>query len=74
MRFTRTETCKYIADQTAELAKLAIAADLETVRYLLEMTQLEANNQVIAELKPCRVDRPTRDNKLSEEMLVASAP
>ena len=51
MTFTREETCRYISEQTSELAKLAVNADLGDLVYLLQMAQLEADNAVVSELK-----------------------
>lgn len=48
MAYTQRETCQFIAEQTAELARLAVAADLKTINVLLSMAQIEADNQVIA--------------------------
>lgn len=46
MRFTRSETCSYIASHTAELAKLADAAKLSDLAYILRMAELEARNSL----------------------------
>jgi hypothetical protein len=55
MAFTQQETCEFIAEHTAGLARLATSADLGTISYLLSMTQIEADNQVIARRKPKKV-------------------
>jgi hypothetical protein len=55
MQFSRLETCEFIAAQSAELGKLAMAADLPALSYLLEMARLEADNSAMAER---RLSRP----------------
>jgi phage terminase Nu1 subunit (DNA packaging protein) len=52
MRFTQKQTRTYIAEQAAELAKLAAGAKLKEVARLLELAALQANNAPMAELKP----------------------
>ena len=51
MRFSKTETCTYIADCTAQLAKLAIEAGINDLSFLLEMAVREANDEAIKRIK-----------------------
>ena len=52
MRFTQQQTRTYIADQAAELAKLAAGAKLKEAARLLELASLQANDAASAESKP----------------------
>ena len=52
MRFSQTDTRKFIAAEAAELVKLAKKAKLDTVAYFLEVACSEAKKAVIAEPKP----------------------
>jgi hypothetical protein len=52
MRFTQQQTRTYIAEQAAELAKLAAGVKLKEAARLLELASLQANNASMAELKP----------------------
>jgi hypothetical protein len=44
MAFKRSATREFIAVQAAELAKLAIDADMLDLAWLLQIASLEANN------------------------------
>ncbi|MES2752586.1 MAG: hypothetical protein V4661_14555 [Pseudomonadota bacterium] len=46
------EAANFVANATAELAQLARRHDLETLGYLLDMAQLEANEIVRLHIKP----------------------
>lgn len=50
MAFSPTDTSAYIQETSAELRKLAEAAGLETLSYLLGMTEMEAE-QIYVESK-----------------------
>lgn len=52
MPFKRSETREFIATQAAELAKLAVAAKMIDLAYLLEIASIEANNTNIANTRP----------------------
>ena len=51
MDFSRQDTCKFIADQTAELSKLAAAKGLDALTYILSIAETEAQNQITAQVK-----------------------
>lgn len=46
------EAANFVANATAELAQLARRHDFETLGYLLDMAQLEANEIVRLHIKP----------------------
>jgi hypothetical protein len=48
MRATQNDTCAFIASQSAELAKLAIDARLDTLAFVLQMAMHEADLQAAA--------------------------
>lgn len=60
MRYSQTDTRKFIAAETAELVKLAKKAKLEAVAYFLEVACSEANKPVVAEPKPNEARRAHR--------------
>ena len=78
MSFSKQDTCKYIRDTSAQLAKLAIDAELDVLSYTLSMAQLEADNQLAELLKPpipkVAAYGPIRDRAEPAESLVAFAP
>ena len=51
MRFTQQQTRTYIAEQAAELAKLAAGVKLNEAARLLELASLQANNAASGESK-----------------------
>lgn len=76
MRASRLETCRYISDQVAELAKLAINASLPDLAFLLSMAQLEANNSTIAAMEKAKLQKSKQSDKKNGHTieLAASAP
>jgi hypothetical protein len=46
MKINRHETCAFIRDTAAQLAKLSTDAGLEVLSFTLSMAQLEADNQL----------------------------
>jgi len=48
MAFTRLETCRFIADHAAEIAKLAEAAKLPVITHLADMMKLQAETDAAA--------------------------
>jgi hypothetical protein len=52
MPFKRSETREFIAAQAAELAKLAVAAKMTDLAYLLEIACIEANNTINTNARP----------------------
>ena len=51
MRFTQQQTRTYIAEQAAELAKLAAGVKLKEAARLLELAALQANNGSMAHVR-----------------------
>ncbi len=51
MTFSRQDTCEFIAEQTAELSKLAAAKGLDTLSYMLRVAKSEAENRMTAHVK-----------------------
>jgi hypothetical protein len=51
MRFSRKDTCAYIADCTVQLANLAGEAGFNDLAFILEMASREANDQTIKRMK-----------------------
>lgn len=54
MRYSRTDTCKFIADHAAELAKLADDANLPVVSYIANMLRLQAETDAMTATKARR--------------------
>lgn len=54
MRCSPKQTKAYIAEQVAELAKLAAGAKLKELSRLLELATFEANSGLAAEQRPQR--------------------
>ena len=74
MRYSQTDTRKFIAAETAELAKLAKEAKLATVAYFLELAGSEAKKPVVAEPKPNEARRAHRRARQPDSGHVAPAP
>ena len=74
MRFSQTDTRRFIAAETAELARLAKKAKLETVAYFLELAGSEAKKPVVAEPKPNEAPRAHRRARQPDAGHVAPAP
>jgi len=74
MATSKTDTCKFISGHVAQLALLAIAADMKPLAYLLEMARLEADTEAIAAIKSTRALGHRRNRKEQRESLVAFAP
>lgn len=75
MTQSQTETCHYIGSAVAELRKLAEAADLQTMSYLLAMAQIEADNVFMASKKSDMAITASREHRKEPAgTLVAFAP